>query len=49
MLIGRERCRTAVDTYIECSKADRWPGYSDEPVYVSLPPWVEREHTLESW
>lgn len=49
MVIGRERCRSAVDLYIECSKTDYWPGYSDEPVYVSLPPWVEREHTLESW
>jgi hypothetical protein len=49
MLIAYERCRTAVNTFIECTKADRWPGYSDEPVYISLPPWVEREHTLESW
>jgi hypothetical protein len=49
MVVGRERCATAVQTFIECTKADRWPGYSDEPVYISLPPWVEREHTLESW
>lgn len=47
--IGRERCNAAIGLYTECLREGRWPGYSDDPVYLSLPPWVAREHTQESW
>jgi hypothetical protein len=34
---GRRLNRKALDVYRQCKETDRWPGYSDEVVYLSLP------------
>lgn len=38
--IGRERNRTAIDTYVACCEADVWPAYTDDVALVSLPRWA---------
>jgi hypothetical protein len=44
LMVGRSRNRKALELYRDCSRSGVWPGYTDdEPVYVSLPPWAERE------
>jgi hypothetical protein len=45
--IGRARNRRALEIYAECAAARRWPGYADDPVYLSLPPWAEKRDTEE--
>lgn len=40
--LGRERNREAINVYRQCATFDDWPGYTDSPVTVSLPPWVLR-------
>ncbi|MCZ1006380.1 PD-(D/E)XK nuclease-like domain-containing protein [Streptomyces lydicus] len=41
MRIGAARNRRAIETYARCVETGHWPGYADEPVYLSLPPWAE--------
>lgn len=41
LLIGRHQNRKAIEKYRECRETGRWPGYSDEVEYVSLPPYAE--------
>lgn len=43
--IGSLLNRRAIDTYLECTKAGRWPGYSDEIELVRLPHWVENQYS----
>lgn len=37
---GRVRNRRAIELYAQCVAEDRWPGYSDSPVLISLPQWA---------
>lgn len=39
---GRERITRAIDTYVRCTEAGHWPGYSEsgEIQYLSLPKWA---------
>ncbi|MFI2184565.1 PD-(D/E)XK nuclease-like domain-containing protein [Streptomyces sioyaensis] len=41
MRIGAARNRRAIEIYAECVEAGRWPGYADDVVYLSLPPYAE--------
>ncbi|GCD38020.1 hypothetical protein OEIGOIKO_05830 [Streptomyces chrestomyceticus JCM 4735] len=41
MRIGAARNRRAIETYAECAATGRWPGYSDDIAYLSLPPYAE--------
>ncbi|MFP3990687.1 PD-(D/E)XK nuclease-like domain-containing protein [Streptomyces sp. E11-3] len=47
MRIGAARNRRALDIYAECTATGRWPGYSDELAYLSLPAWAEIRDTEE--
>lgn len=49
MHIGDQRNQRAIDAYLECSTADRWPGYCDDTDIetISLPPWVEAKYLEE--
>jgi hypothetical protein len=47
--IGRDLNREAIDKYAECVADDHWPGYSDEVEYISVPPWVEKQHMGSPW
>lgn len=40
---GYRRQREWLDTYHECKETGAWPGYSQEPVPVSLPKWESDE------
>ncbi|MFF5778116.1 PD-(D/E)XK nuclease-like domain-containing protein [Streptomyces virginiae] len=44
---GRARNRAALELYAECSQTGRWPGYGDEPNYVSQPVWADIRDTEE--
>lgn len=50
MRIGALRVREAIDTYAACRAAEErgdpkaWPSWSDEPEWVSLMPWTERQY-----
>lgn len=39
--IGRAKNRAAIDTFADCTATGIWPGYGDEPNYLSLPGWAE--------
>lgn len=41
---GRRLNRKALDVYRECRQTDRWPGYSDRVLSVSLPNWATYQH-----
>jgi hypothetical protein len=45
--IGAARNRRALEIFAECTASGRWPGYSDEIAYLSLPPWAEIRDTEE--
>jgi hypothetical protein len=45
LAIGRLLNRRAIDTYVECTRTGRWPGYADEVVLVELPHYVLNEYT----
>jgi hypothetical protein len=38
--LGRALNRRAIDIYLRCMETGRWPGYSDDIVHLSLPPWA---------
>lgn len=42
--IGRALNRRAINTYAECVRTSRWPGYAEEVVQVSLPGWTVRQY-----
>jgi hypothetical protein len=44
MDIGRERNRKARHVYARCMASDTWPGYADDVLPISLPPWVVSQH-----
>lgn len=39
--IGRDIYRNALLRYAECRATGVWPGYSEQPVKISLPPWAK--------
>ncbi|MFD6113652.1 PD-(D/E)XK nuclease-like domain-containing protein [Streptomyces yangpuensis] len=41
--IGRAKNRAAIETFAECTATGIWPGYGDEPNYLSLPGWAEKQ------
>lgn len=43
LLIGTYLMDTAINTYRECLKTDRWPGYSDEVETVTFPSWYVKQ------
>lgn len=40
-VIGRAKNRRAIETFAECTATGIWPGYGDDPNYLSLPGWAE--------
>ncbi|RMI47718.1 hypothetical protein EBO15_01340 [Actinomadura harenae] len=40
LALGQALTRAAIDTYQRCEEDGRWPGYSDDIVHISLPPWA---------
>lgn len=42
LALGRAWNRYAIDRWVECLDANTWPGYPDETVTVSAPPWAPR-------
>lgn len=44
---GRARNRAALEKYAECTATGRWPGYGDEPNYLSQPVWADIRDTEE--
>ena len=45
--IGAAKNRRAIDTFARCTETGRWPSYSDEIAYLSLPTWAEIRDTEE--
>ena len=41
-MAGQRRNREAIERFRDCTETDRWPGYSDDVEYISLPPWAAR-------
>jgi len=39
--VGRAKNRHAIQIFAQCTALSQWPGYGDEPNYLSLPAWVE--------
>jgi hypothetical protein len=44
---GRARNRAAIERFAECSATGLWPGYGDEPNYLTQPVWAEIRDTEE--
>ncbi|MGW9371134.1 PD-(D/E)XK nuclease-like domain-containing protein [Streptomyces xanthophaeus] len=44
---GRARNRAALEKYAECTSTGIWPGYGDEPNYLSQPTWADIRDTEE--
>jgi hypothetical protein len=42
LLWGARHNAEALDTYRACLQSGRWPGYADDVITVSLPPWTVR-------
>jgi hypothetical protein len=40
---GRERNRVAIERFRDCTVAGIWPGYAEDIVPISLPPWALRD------
>lgn len=47
LLIGAARNRRAIETYMECRAAGRWPGYSNQLETIPLPHWAEARDAQE--
>ncbi|MFF2009140.1 PD-(D/E)XK nuclease-like domain-containing protein [Streptomyces sp. NPDC058195] len=45
--IAAAKNRRAINTFAECTESGRWPGYSDDIEYLSLPPYAERRDEEE--
>lgn len=43
--IGEKKVQKAIDLWAECTRTNKWPGYSDRITYPTLPPWVENKFT----
>lgn len=46
MAEGARRNRDAIDLYARCRDAGEWPGYSDDILPLSLPPYGFRQQTM---
>ena len=49
MRLAEMRIREALDIYAECTATGYWPGYSDDVVLASLPPWELKELEGQVW
>lgn len=49
MRMAAIRVREAIDIYAECTATGRWPGYADDVVLASLPPWETKELNGVIW
>lgn len=47
LLIADGLNQQAIDRYIECTRENRWPGYSEQVETVSLPYWWEAQNAEE--
>ncbi|AEW94644.1 MULTISPECIES: PD-(D/E)XK nuclease-like domain-containing protein [Streptomycetaceae] len=45
--IGRAKNRAAIETFADCQRTGRWPGYGDDVAHLSLPPWAEKTEAEE--
>jgi len=45
--IARELNRKAINTYVECTRTNYWPGYPGDIHYLSIPSWAEQRHYQE--
>lgn len=45
--IGRKRNRQAIDTFIQCTATDTWPGYATDVELIGLPAWLEQQYEEE--
>lgn len=43
MAVGREAARVACERFRDCTEAGIWPGYADDVIPISLPPWALRD------
>lgn len=48
LLIGADLNARARALYAQCTATDTWPGYSDDVLSISLPPWAVRSHYEET-
>ena len=39
--------RAALELYAECTRTGHWPGYAEDVVMATLPPWAERQFQQE--
>jgi hypothetical protein len=46
--MGRTRIRQARRIYADCMASGRWPGYSDDIEFISLPAWFARDFAEEN-
>ena len=44
---GRQKNRTAIEQYAECTATGIWPGHHEGVAIVSLPPWEQIRHDEE--
>jgi hypothetical protein len=42
LAVGAARNREALELYARCTTSGYWPGYAEDVVSISLPPWVAR-------
>ena len=47
LMVGRERVNAACALFVECTSANRWPGYSDEVEYVAAPDWLAAQYGMD--
>jgi hypothetical protein len=40
--VGAERNRLALEIFRDCTETGLWPGYTNDVVQISLPPWARR-------
>jgi len=44
---GRQQLRAALDLYVDCMATESWPGYPDELVTISPPPYALRDVDID--
>jgi len=41
--LGRSLYQRDLTIYRECLASNHWPGYSEDPMWIGLPPWMQKE------
>ena len=49
LLAGGLRARDAINVYAECVESGVWPGYPEQGVPISLPPWELQKAGVGEW